>query len=351
LAELQIKNQRLLPVRIMKYLSHCQLSIIQSPSALLNRCFQFVMLGLFLPFFSFSQLHWQKADADFGLLPASLHVFRNTDSLETSVVAYYVSAKLKDKDILFTTQTGNGKCLTPSQYFRLEKSPTLVMNCSFFSPGSCKNLSLIIKEGKIVAHNVATLRGIGDDSTMYYYPTRSALGISKNRKTDVAWIFTDSSHRKAYAFENNPVTAKGMTSIPFIYDLNDVEWKWWNMETAVGGGPTLIHDGFVIITNKEEQMFVGEENKKTSRTAIGYTTDNRLIMLVIQGNISENSGGATLQQEAIYLKQLGCFEAINLNGADNSCLLINGKETIKPSGKNGQQPVPAVFVIKHNTQE
>ena len=56
--------------------------------------------------------------------------------------------------------------------------------------------------------------------------------------------------------------------------------------------------------------------------------------------------GATLVQMAELFKQLGCREAMNLDGGGSSCLLVNGKETIKVSDKTGQRPVPAVFMIK-----
>jgi exopolysaccharide biosynthesis protein len=43
---------------------------------------------------------------------------------------------------------------------------------------------------------------------------------------------------------------------------------------------------------------------------------------------------------------LGCVEAMNLDGGGSSCMLVNGKETIKPSDKEGQRPVPAVLAIQ-----
>jgi exopolysaccharide biosynthesis protein len=69
------------------------------------------------------------------------------------------------------------------------------------------------------------------------------------------------------------------------------------------------------------------------------------VILVIQGR-SESSGGATLIQEAQILKDIGCVEALNLDGGGSSCMLVNGKETITPSDKGGERPVPAVFMIK-----
>ena len=105
--------------------------------------------------------------------------------------------------------------------------------------------------------------------------------------------------------------------------------------------------GKIFITNEEEMMFRGKAIRdKHPRTAMGYTKDGKLIILVIEGR-NKNAGGATLTQEAQIFKDLGCWEALNLDGGGSSCLLINGKETIKPSDIMGQRPVPAVFIIRN----
>ena len=144
------------------------------------------------------------------------------------------------------------------------------------------------------------------------------------------------------------VIANGKDTIASIYDLNDIEWKWWKMRTAVGGGPVLIHDGKIRITSREEQLFPddGPDGEHDPRTAMGYTRDGRLIILVVQGRTPGVAAGATLLREAQMLLQLGCYEALNLDGGGSSCLLVNGKETIHPSDREGQRPVPAVFLIK-----
>jgi exopolysaccharide biosynthesis protein len=92
-------------------------------------------------------------------------------------------------------------------------------------------------------------------------------------------------------------------------------------------------------------MFTGKAfNDKHPRTAMGYTKDGKLIILVVEGR-NKNAGGATLIQEAQIFKDLGCWEALNLDGGGSSCMLVNGKETIKVSDALGQRPVPAVFII------
>ena len=120
------------------------------------------------------------------------------------------------------------------------------------------------------------------------------------------------------------------------------------MKTAVGGGPVLVQAGRVLISNEEELKFTGKAiTDKHPRTAMGYTKNGDLIILVIQGRFPGIAEGATLEQEAKILIGLGCTEALNLDGGGSSCMLINGRETIKPSDKAGERPVPAVFIINN----
>ena len=129
--------------------------------------------------------------------------------------------------------------------------------------------------------------------------------------------------------------------------LARAEFKPWKVRTAVGGGPILVQAGEIAISNNQELKFVGKAiNDLHPRTAMGYTADNQLIFMVIEGRFPGKSEGVSLVDEAQLLKDIGCVEALNLDGGGSSCLLINGKETIQPSDKEGQRPVPAVMLIK-----
>ena len=118
------------------------------------------------------------------------------------------------------------------------------------------------------------------------------------------------------------------------------------MNTAIGGGPVLVQDHRIFVTNKEEQMFANGDKDKHPRTAMGYTNKGKLIILMVQGRFPGIAEGVTLEEEAKILMDLGCKEALNLDGGGSSCLLVNGKETIKPSDKEGQRAVPGVFIIR-----
>jgi exopolysaccharide biosynthesis protein len=279
-----------------------------------------------------------------------VQLYKTSDSLNgRPFVAYYLSARLRDRSLDFTTQVGEGKRLTPAGFFEKENRPLVVVNGTFFSFQTNQNLNVVVREGKIRAYNVTALKSKQSDS--FYYPTRSALGITRKRRADVAWIFTDTGKRWAYAFQHNPVIAKGRKSDPAIQDLDAQEpWEWWKVHTAIGGGPVLVQQGQVRVTNKEEQMFVNGDNDLHPRTAMGYTANGKLIILVIQGRFPGKAEGATLAEEAALLKSLGCEEALNLDGGGSSCMLVNGKETIKPSDKEGQRAVPGVFIIRRKNR-
>lgn len=296
---------------------------------------------------SLAQLKWKPVDSFAKDLPASVKVYYTNDSLDGKpFIAYYVEADLKDRSLNFTTQVGKGKRFTPSQFYESEQRPLVVVNGTFFSFQTNQNLNIVMRNGKIRAYNVTALRARGKDSTKYYYVTRGAIGISKKRHADVAWIFNDSSRKRPYAFQDSPVVYMGRDREPELKDLKRFDYRTWKMRTAIGGGPVLVQRGAIHITNREEQMFAGGDNDKHPRTAMGYTANGKLIILVIQGRASGKAEGATLRQEAQILVDLGCVEGLNLDGGGSSCLLVNGKETIKPSDATGQRPVPGVFMIE-----
>jgi Phosphodiester glycosidase len=335
--------------------------ILLAAGLLLAVCF-------FIPASSFAQVKWVNVSAEYAPLPLSaIQVFKTTDSLDGKpFVAYYVKAKLKDKKIDFTVDTTLGRRLTPLQFYEKNNKPVVVVNTTFFSFETNRNLSVVIKDGKLVGYNIHTIPMRGKDTFQYRHPLGSAIGIDKKRNADIAWLFTDSTKRFPYVrqfprqvykdsattFPYNDISDK-IISIPNDFLARHGKFsemlERWKMRTAIGGGPVLVQNGEIKITNEEELKFNGKAiNDKHPRTCMGYTNDGYLIIMAIQGRFPGVAEGATLEQEAKLLIDLGCIEALNLDGGGSSCMLVNGKETIAPSSKGVQRPVPAVFIIKQN---
>ena len=307
-----------------------------------------VFVFIILPCFLVAQTKWQNVDSLYQPLPSGFHVFYSNDPLDSKpFIAYYVVANLKDKSINYTTQIAAGKRYTPNEYYQKYAHPLLVMNATFFEFIHNQNLNVVVKDGKMEAYN-RSIEGRGKDTFTYRHPFSSAIGITKNRKADIAWIFTDSTRAFPYASQR-PINAfKDSNRVANLRSAQQAaSLKEWKVQTAVGGGPVLLQKGEIKITNNEELRFSGNGiEDKHPRTAMGYTKDNKLIMLVIQGRFPGKAEGATLLQEAKIFKDLGCIEALNLDGGGSSCLLINGKQTITPSDKEGQRPIPAIFMIE-----
>lgn len=310
-----------------------------------------IISGILFSNFSLGQIKWQNVDSLFQPLPSSVHVYKTTDLLDGKPnIAYYVEADLKDKKLDFTVDTTYQRRLTPVKFYEKNDKPLLVVNTTFFSFATNQNLNLVIKNSQVVSFDVERFRRSKADTNIKIPVFGSAIGISKRRKADIAWIKTDSTTKIAQAMQVPVAGVRYSTrrSGGQTTTESSASFQLWKMRTAVGGGPVLLQDGQIKISNNEELKFAGKAiDDKHPRTVMGYTKDNKLIILVVEGRNPGKAEGATLTQEAQLLKDLGCWEALNLDGGGSSCMLVNGKETIKASDAAGQRPVPAVFIIRN----
>jgi exopolysaccharide biosynthesis protein len=295
---------------------------------------------------------WKEVSSEFNIASNSLHLFEWQGSFHDSAFrAYYVKINTKDNKININTDTTLYRRLTPMQFYEKLQLPQVVVNASFFEFKNNTNLNVIVKNGKVVSHNIQNFTNKGKDTFTYTHILPSAIGMIKNEKNvshlDIAYTYTDSLISDVY-YQSTPIT-------PFKDSNNKVglehpklnNLKKWNANWAVGGGPVLIRDYKIDISNEQERKFTGKGIlDRHPRTAMGYTSDGQLIILAIQGRFKGIAVGATLQETAQILLDLGCVEGINLDGGGSSCLLINGKETIKPSDPTGERPVPAILYVK-----
>lgn len=301
-----------------------------------------------------AQVKWENFDFLYQPLPASMHVYKSTELLDGKPnIMYYAIVNVSDKSLKFTTDTAYKRRLTPTRFYEKNGEPLLVVNCSFFSFATNQNLNAVVRNERIVSYNKQTQEGTGKDTLTYFHSFLGALGITKKRKIDIAWTFTDSSKRNIYASQYPVHFFKDSVEDINVKYINkklpySTKFSRWNMQTVIGGGPVLIQDNKIKISNNEERKFAGKAvNNPEPRTAVGYTKDNKLVILVCEGR-SDSAAGLSLIQLAKILKDIGCVEALNLDGGGSTCMLINGKETNTPSGKGIQRPVPSVFLIERN---
>ncbi|WP_205500624.1 phosphodiester glycosidase family protein [Rufibacter psychrotolerans] len=298
----------------------------------------------------FAQVKWSPSPQHQQGLPASVKVFTTSDSLDGKPFkAYYLEADLKDPKLEVLTRVGNGKRYTPQQYYTQEPGNVLaVVNTTFFSFADNRNLNLVINNGKVLAPQASVRRKNpkGTD-TLTYYPTTGAIGFFRNRTADVAWAYNVGKKKKTVELAAPYDTDVNGQPAPEPSKRTVKEIKRWKPQTAVGGGPVLVQNGKVRITAEEEMRGGAGFRGPHPRTVMGYTPDQKLIILMVEGRNKGVAEGASLDQLAKLMVDLGCQEALNLDGGGSSALYVKGKDTIKPSDKEGQRPVPAVLVLKY----
>ena len=206
-------------------------------------------------------------------------------------------------------------------YFILDKDPT-------------EHVGLLMSNNIIHSPAIASVLC---GSTRYFL-TRSALGIRDDNHIDIAWI----ASRNDSIYEwHAPVLNK--QNIPQL-SLDYSQAVPWNVRDALQAGPVLITDGEINITVDEEVFFGSEIPNIHPRTAAGYTSDGRFIIMVVDGR-QASSRGVYLQELAVMMDNLDCVEAINLDGGGSSGMVVNGKILNRPTGTTAQREVMSAIAV------
>ena len=119
--------------------------------------------------------------------------------------------------------------------------------------------------------------------------------------------------------------------------------EWKNVRHIISGGPYLVKNGEVFVDMTAQKL--GAIGGRNPRSAIGYTADNNLILVAVDGR-EGSSIGMTLMKLANFMKSVGCVGAINLDGGGSTVMYINGQIVNKPQVKGGIPLSNAVVLTK-----
>lgn len=120
---------------------------------------------------------------------------------------------------------------------------------------------------------------------------------------------------------------------------------WEGVRYAVGGGPTIVHAGRVHITAKQEGFGSHIASGRAPRTAIGYTPSGVTLMVTVDGRVPKHSVGCTLSELARMMIELGCVEAINLDGGGSTVMVIDNKPVNRLSAGTERQVSNAIGIF------
>lgn len=118
---------------------------------------------------------------------------------------------------------------------------------------------------------------------------------------------------------------------------------WKNVKHIISGGPYLVKNSEVFVDMTAQKL--GAVGGKNPRTAIGYTKDNNMVMVTVDGR-EGSSVGMTLMQLARFMKSSECVNAMNLDGGGSTVMYVNGKIVNKPQVYGGITLSNALVISK-----
>ena len=159
----------------------------------------------------------------------------------------------------------------------------------------------------------------------------------------------------AWSDTTDTATSANLAFGPMQVDLIDAatvlafDSSW--MTGVVSGHPQIIRNGTAITTNSSSAAC----STRNPRTAIGMTQNrDKLWMFVVDGRTSA-SVGMLCTEIATYLKALGAYDAINLDGGGSSTMYLKGTGVVNVPSDGSERVVgnhlavfaPALGSIAH----
>lgn len=119
-------------------------------------------------------------------------------------------------------------------------------------------------------------------------------------------------------------------------------------EAIIGGGPHLAKDGKSLgPAEADAEGFSGPEFtfKRHPRTAAGTRRDGTVVLVTVDGRQPKTSVGMTVEELAGLMLELGCADAINLDGGGSTTMVVRGRVVNAPSDAAGERPVGDALLV------
>jgi len=282
-------------------------------------------------------LDWTLIDSINQDLPEGIRVFQAIHS-EANVRAWYVRVQesLPQIETRVVVSTDDDRRETVSDFANRLKVPVMI-NGGYFrmdlNPADHVGI-LKVNDTLIHAATSSVLR-----AELRFYLHRAAIGFDKDDKVDINWV---SSNGDSVFSWSRPIHNK--PELPG--EKNDTSHRQlWTYRDILGGGPLLIRGGEIFIPIDEEVFFGTSIPEVHPRTAAGITKDGDLILLLVDGR-QLVSRGVDLLELANILLNLGCIDAINLDGGGSSALVVNGKLLNRPAGTSTEREVMSAIAVE-----
>ncbi len=121
---------------------------------------------------------------------------------------------------------------------------------------------------------------------------------------------------------------------------------------VVNGGPQLVRDGRVEITQRRDGMVhPGEPSfaygwflRRNPRTFAGVDDRGRTVLVTVDGRSTDDLG-LSIPEAADVARSLGLVDALNLDGGGSTTLAVDGQLASHPSDTTGERPVGDALLV------
>ena len=283
-------------------------------------------------------LEWAAMESVNRDLPPGVRVYAGTNS-DLPLKAWYVKVERGDPRLSTQVVLSTDEDLKePVASFAERLNALVVVNGGYFlmQREVARHVGLLHMRGMTIEPATTSVRR----DTLSYPVARATLGFFPDGSLDVAWVTSrgDSLFEWTEPFPNRegaPVSRSEQAGA-----------RYWPALDAVAAGPALIADGEIHIPVQEEVFFGSSIPEVHPRTAVGYTAEGDLILLVVDGRQAV-SRGVDLSELAIMMRDLGCLEAMNMDGGGSSTLVVSGVLINRPAGGTFQREVMSAIAVRY----
>ena len=282
---------------------------------------------------------WEIVESTTPNFPAGIKIMKGrNDELPINAWAAIIDPRDPDVDLNVIVSEDIDRRETLTQFSKNKKA-RVVVNGGYFliDKTPTEHVGLLYVNNRTVAP--ATRSVLRNNKR--YFTARGALGFLDDGGIDIAWVTSrnDSLFNFSEPVKNQPEEPVDS------FDFSKAET--WEVDDAIHAGPVLMHDGKIRVTSNEEVFFGSTIPDIHPRTAAGYRTSGELVLLVVDGR-QVDSRGVDLQELAILMRDLGCVEAINLDGGGSSGMVVDGKLLNRPAGTTSQREVMSAIAVSVN---
>lgn len=282
------------------------------------------------------RIAWNELPEVNAGLPEEIRVFAGADP-SIPLRAWAVRARIGPDGVaarVAVAEDDDGR-ETPSE-FALRLGARVVVNGGYFRMDldPAAHVGLLMVDGRVVAPPTRSV--LRDDRR--YFLARGAFGVMSDGSADIAWV--SSREGLLYEWQDPPPNTP---EVP-IEGLDLEGLRPWPARDAIAAGPVLMQEGRIRITTQEEVFFGSAIPEVHPRTAACVTDSGDLVLLVVDGR-QRDSRGVDLVELAILLRDLGCRDAINLDGGGSSALIVDGMLLNRPGGGIEEREVMSAIAL------